>query len=130
MHHRPHGLPANYGLRNQGYVFWDETRLKKIPLFCAPRAPVAHWTDLPPGCPDHANSPGVVARLGNVKVYQEVVGMIADEILDESEHKDGVDTDKVEDAGDGKNAENADDPDGFEDFYGPEGIPYEIHWRG
>ncbi|KAL2786915.1 hypothetical protein BJX66DRAFT_341701 [Aspergillus keveii] len=119
-YHRPYGLPVNYELRNQGYVFWDETRLKEIPLFCAPRAQVTSWTELPQGYKDHEKSPGVVARLGNARVFKEVIGMVVDEILDRSKPKDDEDGVNIEDAEDGEPPRNPEDP---------EPVPYVIHWR-
>ncbi|KAJ0414201.1 hypothetical protein BJY00DRAFT_305751 [Aspergillus carlsbadensis] len=80
----PYQVPANSLLRDQGYVFWDQTRLEGIPPFSAPRAREGDLDKLPPGYRDHANSPGVEARLADFEVNVHVVGMIADDIMNET----------------------------------------------
>jgi hypothetical protein len=61
-----------------------------------------------------------MARLGNARVFKEVIGMVADEILDRSKPKDEKDIVNIDDAEDGETARNPEDP---------EPVPYVIHWR-
>jgi hypothetical protein len=157
-YNRLYGLPGNYALREQGYVFWDKTRLEGIPPFSTPISKETRLDELPPGYTDHVDTPGVVARLGDLKVDVQVVTAISDEILHESQPAGTEDHNKADDARgpedekdmnnekgvkDGKepvderNAEdkkspgNTVDADDIEDSEDPEKAqaPYVLRWR-
>jgi hypothetical protein len=53
---------------------------------------------LPPGYTDHVNTPGVVARLGDLKVDVQVVTEISDEILLKPQPAGTEDHNKADDA--------------------------------
>jgi hypothetical protein len=114
--------------------------------------------ELPPGYTDHVDTPGIVARPGDLKVDVQVVTAISDEILHESQPAGTEDHNKADDArgpedkkdmneekgvkdgkepGDERNAEDKKNPgntvdvDDIEDSEDPEEAqaPYVLRWR-
>lgn len=74
--------PANYELRNEGYVFWDKARLQKFEKFQAPRASVEKWYEFPFGHQEHSNRPGVTTKLKDESIHPDVVDEVCHEILE------------------------------------------------
>ncbi|KAE8163789.1 hypothetical protein BDV40DRAFT_311525 [Aspergillus tamarii] len=73
-------LPANYELRNRGYVFWDKARLLKCKEFQSPRDPVKDAFEFPPGYQEHSVLPGIQAKLKDLPLHWGVLREISDEI--------------------------------------------------
>lgn len=72
-------VPANYDLRNQGYVFWDKARLLMFDTFQSPR----DWVEprkFPFGYQENSERPGVETKLKDVPVDSNVLEEIFDEI--------------------------------------------------
>lgn len=72
---------ANYELRNQGYVFWDNARLLQIEKFQSPRAPVEDFYEFPPGYQEHSKRPGIGTKLRDVPMPRDVVDEISRDIF-------------------------------------------------
>lgn len=72
--------PANYELRDQGYVFWDKARLLEFVKFQTPRAPVKNVFEFPFGYQKHSDRPGVVEKLKNESIHSNIVREIEAEV--------------------------------------------------
>ncbi|GAB1190979.1 hypothetical protein APSETT444_000147 [Aspergillus pseudonomiae] len=73
-------LPANYDLRNRGYVFWDKARLLKCQEFQSPRDPVKNAFQFPSGYQEHSERPGIQTKLKGLLIPWDIAAEISDEI--------------------------------------------------
>ncbi|OGM46115.1 hypothetical protein ABOM_005712 [Aspergillus bombycis] len=68
--------PANYELRNRGYVFWDKARLLKCQDFQSPRDPVKNAFEFPSGYQEHSERPGIQTKLKDLPIRGDFVAEI------------------------------------------------------
>ncbi|GMG26249.1 hypothetical protein F9C07_1475496 [Aspergillus flavus] len=74
-------LPSNYELRNRGYVFWDEARLRKCKEFQSPRDPVKDDFEFPSDYQEHSKQPGIQTKLKDTLIHGDVLREMSDEIV-------------------------------------------------
>lgn len=81
--------PANYGLRNQGYIFWDRSRLEKAHQFQAPYRST-NLSSFPAGYKGHEDGPSVSTMLQEFQIRRGILEPIKDEIDgSEEDERDG-----------------------------------------
>ncbi|KAE8330983.1 hypothetical protein BDV39DRAFT_169722 [Aspergillus sergii] len=83
-------LPANYELRNRGYVFWDKARLLRCKEFQSPRDPVKDDFEFPPSYQEHSELPGIQTKLKDTPIYGDVIRDIYEEIISRQIEGDGT----------------------------------------
>ncbi|KAL4801074.1 hypothetical protein BDV19DRAFT_384088 [Aspergillus venezuelensis] len=88
--------PANHELRNQGYVFWDEARLKDLEPFSSPGR-IIDYGGYPSNYKKHSECARIETEIQDVPVHKYVVGMIAAEIDGETWRESGLDYGDYED---------------------------------
>jgi hypothetical protein len=72
--------PDNFDLRNQGYVFWDRSRLEGVHTFRSPRARKDTISRRSPSYQPRSNLPSAEEKLRHLEVHWKVIREISDEI--------------------------------------------------